>query len=52
MSQGYISALIGQKYFGWGYDTTNMMFDHLKSGLSVEPFIDSGFDVVCPNNVG
>jgi ribose transport system substrate-binding protein len=51
MSQGYISALIGQKYFGWGYDTTNMMFDHVKSGLAVEPFIDSGFDVVCPNNV-
>jgi ribose transport system substrate-binding protein len=51
MKQGYISALIGQKYFGWGYDTTTMMFDHLKSGRVIEGFIDSGFDVVCPNNV-
>ena len=51
MNQGYISALIGQKYFGWGYDTTTMMFDHLKSGRDIEGFIDSGFDVVCPNNV-
>ena len=51
MKQGYISALIGQKYFGWGYDTTTMMFDHLKSDRVIEGFIDSGFDVVCPNNV-
>ena len=51
VKQGYMSALIGQKYFGWGYDTTTMMFDHLKSDRDIEGFIDSGFDVVCPNNV-
>jgi ribose transport system substrate-binding protein len=51
MEQGYISALLGQKYFGWGYDTATMMFDHVTAGRSVEGFIDSGFDVVCPNNV-
>jgi ribose transport system substrate-binding protein len=51
MKQGYLSALLGQKYFGWGYDTVSMMFDHIKTGRSVDNFIDSGFDVVCPNNV-
>lgn len=51
MNQGYISALLGQKYFGWGYDTVSLMYEHLTSGRGVSTFIDSGFDVVCPNNV-
>jgi ribose transport system substrate-binding protein len=51
MRQGYISALLGQKYFGWGYDTVNLLFDHLTAGRRVSGFLDSGFDVVCPNNV-
>ena len=51
MQQGYVSALIGQKYFGWGYDTVSLMHDHLTQGTEVSGFIDSGFDVVCPNHV-
>jgi ribose transport system substrate-binding protein len=51
MQQGYVSALIGQKYFGWGYDTVSLMHDHLTLGTEVSGFIDSGFDVVCPNHV-
>jgi ribose transport system substrate-binding protein len=50
MDQGYVSALIGQKYFGWGYDTVNLLYEHLTAGKAVDTFIDSGFDVVCPNN--
>lgn len=51
MQQGYVSALIGQKYFGWGYDTVSLMYDHLSKKTKVADFVDSGFDVVCPNNV-
>ncbi len=51
VKQGYVSALIGQKYFGWGYDTVSIMFDHLTAGRKVDDFIDSRFDVVCENNV-
>ncbi len=51
MQQGYLSALLGQKCFGWGYDTATIMFDHLTQGRAVSGFLDSGFDVVCPNNV-
>jgi len=51
MSQGYVSALLGQKYFGWGYETVSVMYDHLTTGSTVSAFIDSGVDVVCPNNV-
>jgi len=50
MNQGYVSALVGQKYFGWGYDTVTLMVEHLTTGVEVSPFIDSGFDTVCPNN--
>jgi ribose transport system substrate-binding protein len=51
LEQGYVSALLGQKYFGWGYDTVRMMYDHLTNDAEVGEFIDSGFDVVCANNV-
>lgn len=51
VSQGYVSALLGQKYFGWGYETVSLMYDHLTTGRTVSAFIDSGVDVVCPNNV-
>jgi ribose transport system substrate-binding protein len=51
MKQGYLSGLIGQKYFGWGYDTVTVMFDHLVNGRQLDGFLDSKFDVVCPNNV-
>jgi len=50
IDQGLVSALLGQKYFGWGYDTVVRMYGYLTAGRQVEPFIDSGFDVVCPNN--
>lgn len=50
VEQGYVSALLGQKYFGWGYDTVSLMFEHLTEGRSIDDFIDSGFDVVCANN--
>jgi ribose transport system substrate-binding protein len=50
MEQGYVSALIGQSYFGWGYDTVTLMFEHLTHGSKIDKFIDSGFDVVCQNN--
>jgi ribose transport system substrate-binding protein len=51
MQQGYVSAVVGQKYFGWGYETVSLMVDHLTKKSKVSEFIDSGFDVVCPNNV-
>jgi ribose transport system substrate-binding protein len=51
ISQGLVQATIGQKYFGWGYDITNVTFDLVTRGKKVASFIDSGYDVVCSNNV-
>lgn len=51
MQAGLIHSLIGQKYFGWGYDVVSLSFDVLTIERKLEPFTDSKFDVVCPNNL-
>jgi len=49
---GYVEALIGQKYWRWGYDSVQMVYDYVVSGKRYPPFIDTGFDIVTRNNVG
>lgn len=51
LRDGYLSALIGQKYWGWGADSIQMLYDHLMYGKTFEPFTDSGMDIVTPSNV-
>jgi len=51
LRDGYLSALIGQKYWGWGADAVQMLYDHLLYGKTFEPFTDSGMDVVTTSNV-
>jgi ribose transport system substrate-binding protein len=48
---GYVNATINQKYFGWGYEVVSLLFDIVTTKRPVNPFTDSGFDVVCPNNI-
>lgn len=48
---GRIDALIGQRYWGWGYDTVDLLYEMLIDGTAPPAFIDSGTDVVCANNV-
>jgi ribose transport system substrate-binding protein len=48
---GMVQGLIGQKYFGWGYDTVQMLFDKVVNDKTFnKDWTDSGIDVVCPNN--
>ncbi len=47
---GMVSALIGQKYWGWGYDAVQMLYDHVVDNKEFSTWTDSGIDVVCPNN--
>lgn len=51
LKDGYLSGLVGQKYWGWGYDTVQMIYDRLVSGKEFEPFTNSGMDIVTPQNV-
>ena len=47
-----LSAAVGQKYWGWGYDVTEIVYEKLVNNKTYDPdFLDSDADVVCPNNV-
>jgi len=46
LENGTVQGLIGQKYFGWGYDGIGIMYDHVVNGIALPPFIDSGFDLL------
>ncbi len=51
LRDGYIEALIGQKYWGWGYDSVQMVYDYVLSGKRYPSFIDTGVDIVTRKNV-
>ncbi len=51
VKSGMIQGLVGQKYWGWGYDTTQMIYDKLVNGKTFEDFTNSGMDLVTKNNV-
>ena len=51
MQDGYISGLVGQKYWGWGYDTVQMVCDKIVNGAEYDSFNNSGMDIVDPCNV-
>ncbi|MBI4810597.1 MAG: sugar-binding protein [Ignavibacteriales bacterium] len=48
--QGYAQALIGQKLWGWGYESVRMLKE-IKGGKQLPPIIDSGVDIVTKENV-
>jgi len=45
------NAMVGQKYWGWGYDVIQAVYDKLTINKTFPDFYDSGSDVVCPNNL-
>lgn len=46
LKDGIVQGLIGQKYFGWGYDALGILYDIVKFGKQYPPFVDTGFDLV------
>ena len=51
LRDGYLSALIGQKYWGWGADSIQMLYDHLLYGRTFERFTNPAMDIVTISNV-
>jgi len=51
MKEGLLSGLVGQKYWGWGYDTIQMLYDYVAQGKRFPDWVDSGMDIVTVNNV-
>lgn len=48
--QGYVQVLLGQKLWGWGYESVRMLKE-IKEGKKVGGVIDSGVDIVTIENV-
>ncbi len=51
LEDGYVRALVGQKYWGWGYDTVQMIYDTIVHGAQYDNWTDSGMDIVTECNV-
>lgn len=51
VKEGLIYGLVGQKYWGWGYDTVQMIYDYIVNGKQFESFTNSGMDIVTAKNV-
>lgn len=49
--EGLLHGLVGQKYWGWGYDTVQMIYDKIVEGAEYDDWTDSGMDIVTDNNV-
>jgi len=51
LREGKVTVLLGQKYFGWGSEPVQILYD-MKHGKNPPlPIIDSGVDVVTKENV-
>lgn len=48
--QGYVQGLVGQKLFGWGYESVRLL-KGIRDGKRFDPVIDSGVDIVTKENV-
>jgi ribose transport system substrate-binding protein len=48
---GKVQVLLGQKYFGWGSQSVQLLYDALHGKKPANPIIDSGVDVVTLANL-
>jgi ribose transport system substrate-binding protein len=46
LKEGLVHALIGQKFYGWGYDAVGILYDIVVNKKQYPPFVDTGFDLV------
>ena len=51
VQDGLLHGLVGQKYWGWGYDTVFMALNHAANLYPYPDWTDSGMDIVTANNV-
>ncbi|MEW5873132.1 MAG: sugar-binding protein [Chloroflexota bacterium] len=51
LRDGYLSGLIDQKNWGWGYETIQIVYDHIVENKRFDSFTNSGFNIITHNNV-
>ncbi|MBA4313423.1 MAG: ABC transporter substrate-binding protein [Chlorobiaceae bacterium] len=49
--QGYVQVLMGQKLWGWGYESIRLLKEFKEGKTPTEPVIDSGLDIITKENV-
>lgn len=51
LKEGYLCGLVGQKYWGWGYDAIDILYRKVVNNEKFPDWIDSGMDIVTQKNV-
>ena len=51
LREGKVSMLLGQKYFGWGSEPVQILYDYVHGKKPEKTIIDSGVDIVTKDNV-
>jgi ribose transport system substrate-binding protein len=51
LREGKVTVLLGQKYFGWGSEPVQILYDIKHGKNPPTPIVDSGVDVVTKENV-
>lgn len=51
LREGKVQVLLGQKYFGWGSESVQLLYDIKNGKRPPSPIINSGVDVVTKDNV-
>jgi ribose transport system substrate-binding protein len=51
LRDGYLSGLIDQKNWFWGYETIQIVYDHILYKKEFPPFVDLGYNIITKNNV-
>jgi ribose transport system substrate-binding protein len=52
VEDGYLAGLVGQKYWGHGYDTVQALYEYLLYDREFESFTNIGMYLITPLNVG
>jgi ribose transport system substrate-binding protein len=51
LRDGYLSGLLDQKNWFWGYEAVQILYDHIVNQKTYPYFVDLGYNIITKNNV-
>ena len=51
LRDGYLSGLLDQKNWFWGYEAVQIIYDHIVNQKNYSSFVDLGYNIISKNNV-
>ncbi|HVM72126.1 MAG TPA: sugar-binding protein [Anaerolineales bacterium] len=51
LRDGYLSGLLDQKNWFWGYEAVQIIYDHIVNQKTYPYFVDLGYNIITKNNV-